>query len=811
MNSECLDVACLGAYLRQRHEIDSWLLERRSELAAAIAVHDEALAATKLLCEACIAALLLEAEECTSSAGVQRCDTWEVFAATETVPPPLLRPGPPERLLGFIRGTPARARRRASEQANARVDESDAMADYRAAADGRRRRLLEEFAPVLSRSDHSAELVPDGVHTCACAVAARLKGLPEVPPAGRAVELLKEAMLSPPAARAQLEWLRSLLEGEVPHSAAVCLQELSDGLVADLRALCGGVVLASVHFLHAAERAAAGEAPPSNASHICEGVSQAARQLRGRLRQGGTLLLVGDFNGPVGGPTQLSLFGGGERAAADGAVALSLRRRAVRRMTRWQLVRWHPAVRRLKPAETEARALVLSDFATLAPASAAPFGPPPPPPAGSPCPAVLLVLARFREDVSWLARLPPGVEYHVMQKGGAVQRELPACRQTALPNVGREAHAYLSCEAHSYLSFLETVHAASASAAEAARLLPPLLSLLAAHVSAGRRPPRWVPLGLWSGGERIVYCDASGAPHQALTVNQLAPSPLLLPIGRVWRALFGEGRALPTWIGFTPGACFAVCREALLRGLTPSRVEAALSPSCGLGGLEADTLIDLLGCHADPLSGHVFERLWRYLCGYGEEEEELGEHAANWVNTAHGWGSAARGTTAALAMVRCDADFVSRVALLDVNAEELPGFYEREAGYSIADTLWAPGGAMERHCAGSEYVAAWMRSSLRPLWPPAGAHLLPAPGYLRLCAAAHRRAGLLDHFLDSTLLHDGVTTLRAHCERDEGARRAIASLDEEEAAGSDEEAASMHGDARGALSRSSGHGVTLEP
>ena len=53
------------------------------------------------------------------------------------------------------------------------------------------------------------------------------------------------------------------------------------------------------------------------------------------------------------------------------------------------------------------------------------------------------------------------------------------------------------------------------------------LSLLAAHVSAGRRPPRWVPLGLWSGGERIVYCDASGAPHQALTVNQLAPSVAL--------------------------------------------------------------------------------------------------------------------------------------------------------------------------------------------------------------------------------------------------------------------------------------------
>ena len=47
--------------------------------------------------------------------------------------------------------------------------------------------------------------------------------------------------------------------------------------------------------------------------------------------------------------------------------------------------------------------------------------------------------------------------------------------------------------------------------------------------------------------------------------------------------------------------------------------------------------------------------------------------------------------------------------------------------------------------------------------PTAQPPLLPAAGYLRLCAAAHLRAGLLDHFLDGTLLADRTTTLREYC------------------------------------------------
>ena len=118
------------------------------------------------------------------------------------------------------------------------------------------------------------------------------------------------------------------------------------------------------------------------------------------------------------------------------------------------------------------------------------------------------------------------------------------------------------------------------------------------------------------------------------------------------------------------------------------------------------------------------------------------------MNQDCGWGSEETADTAALAMVPADPGFVSHVALLDVADEEMRGFYEREAGYHIrrtpywerdadgnvcgtgeallctacaddveADSLWAPGGAMEQHCAGSEYVAEWMRRSLRPLWP----------------------------------------------------------------------------------------------
>ena len=198
---------------------------------------------------------------------------------------------------------------------------------------------------------------------------------------------------------------------------------------------------------------------------------------------------------------------------------------------------------------------------------------------------------------------------------------------------------------------------------------------------------------------------------------------------------------------------------------------------------------------------------------------------ANWVNVEQGWGSIAKCNTAALAMVKADASFVSRVALLDVEDSDLFGFYERETGYNVqstpfyerasdgsvvqmglallctactddreADALWAPGGAMEQNCAGSAYAQSWLRDSLRPLWPPPTDVLLPAPGYLRLCAAAHLRAGMLDHFLDSTLLNDRTTTLREHCAQNDEARLVIETLGA--ASSAEAPVRSVHGEAR---------------
>ena len=64
---------------------------------------------------------------------------------------------------------------------------------------------------------------------------------------------------------------------------------------------------------------------------------------------------------------------------------------------------------------------------------------------------------------------------------------------------------------------------------------------------------------------------------------------------------------MPLWLGFTPGACFAVSREAIRQRMLPSLVDAALSDAGALCG------------RADPIAGHVFERLWMYLF-LGDEE-----------------------------------------------------------------------------------------------------------------------------------------------------------------------------------------------
>lgn len=255
----------------------------------------------------------------------------------------------------------------------------------------------------------------------------------------------------------------------------------------------------------------------------------------------------------------------------------------------------HPAVAALKPAEWIERELHTPGAVPLDSSTATAVD-------GM---AALVIVARYQEHMGWLSKLPPQVGFHVLQKH-ALQPELPTSSQTLLPNVGRESHSYLT-----YLRTLRGLAAEGQAAIgnEQAVSTPPLLvctqgdpfdhnpsfldelTHLAASAARGHCDD-FTPLGLWSGGERIIYCDASGAPHQSK----------LLPIARTWRVLFGPTRLLPRWLGFTPGAIFAVSREALLR--TPmALLDKALGPEGGLCEL------------TDPINGHVFERLWAYIFG----------------------------------------------------------------------------------------------------------------------------------------------------------------------------------------------------
>ena len=221
------------------------------------------------------------------------------------------------------------------------------------------------------------------------------------------------------------------------------------------------------------------------------------------------------------------------------------------------------------------------------PAPATPIGPATPP-------RVMLLLARYQEDVGWLSRLPAGGTFHIMQKGGALQPELPQEQQSLLPNVGRESHSYLSFlaeRAHDVAAPLPPVLVLSQADpwAHTPRLLDELARLAEAAAVPESLPP-FVPLGLWLGGERMIVCDTSGAPHQ----------PKLVPLHSTWRALFGEDAAPPPlWLSFTPGAIFALPRHAYR-----SRSAEFYASARGVCGLAES---------ADPMCGHAFERLWWYV------------------------------------------------------------------------------------------------------------------------------------------------------------------------------------------------------
>ena len=93
------------------------------------------------------------------------------------------------------------------------------------------------------------------------------------------------------------------------------------------------------------------------------------------------------------------------------------------------------------------------------------------------------------------------------------------------------------------------------------------LGLLVRAAASGRPLPKFVPLGKSKTNETLVHSDPSGAPHA---------NGAMLPVGMVWRGAFGDRRVLPLWLGHTPGALFAVSRDAVMEPWRAQRTRPPL-------------------------------------------------------------------------------------------------------------------------------------------------------------------------------------------------------------------------------------------
>ena len=123
------------------------------------------------------------------------------------------------------------------------------------------------------------------------------------------------------------------------------------------------------------------------------------------------------------------------------------------------------------------------------------------------------------------------------------------------------------------------------------------VKLLSQAVTVGKPTPDFIPLGQTRTGERLEYCEPSGGPQSAS----------MLPIAQMWRAVFGTMSTVPLWLGYTPGAVFAVSREAILRTRGDDSAVNFYRRLLITTRLGEDSCVD-------PITrGQAFSRLWRFI------------------------------------------------------------------------------------------------------------------------------------------------------------------------------------------------------
>lgn len=211
---------------------------------------------------------------------------------------------------------------------------------------------------------------------------------------------------------------------------------------------------------------------------------------------------------------------------------------------------------------------------------------------------IQLVIARFEEDLRWVRRVPRAIRVTIYNKGERGSEQiLPASlagreglEVIDLPNVGREAHAYLTHLAGHYDEIAGvTVFCQGHPFDHAPDLHVRLKSVLDAVESGA---PGAVSHFTWFGFLEETD-DRNG--RRLFVPWRKNPQRLELSTGRLYEGLFGDQG--PEWFHFRGGAQFAVTRAAVHRR-PRAFYEKALKLSESL-----------------PLAAHSYERLWDRMFG----------------------------------------------------------------------------------------------------------------------------------------------------------------------------------------------------
>jgi len=204
---------------------------------------------------------------------------------------------------------------------------------------------------------------------------------------------------------------------------------------------------------------------------------------------------------------------------------------------------------------------------------------------------VEVIIARYREDVSWIKEL--GYDYVVYDKGGD---SLPGA--VPLPNIGREAHTYFTHIVRGYDNLARVNVFVQGDPFDhidqAGRGTPEMLRSMIADVADGRVPFRgfaWFRL----------ECDALGRPHDMrLESNRgrWAGWGRDIPVGEVFTALF-DAQPPARVVARAATGVFAVTGERIR-----TRPRAFYEHALRLVERDPDDAYN---------TGHAIERLWQYI------------------------------------------------------------------------------------------------------------------------------------------------------------------------------------------------------